>query len=157
MKLKPSTYFAIALMILMVAVIGKALTFRYYQSALIPVIFGGMVFILAAIQAVREITGKAPEPSENKPKFKEGIEYTKGMGTGVFSAWFFGLALAIYLFGHLIATPLFSLAYVKWRGRSWGKAIACGVCITAFLYVLFPVAFRTELYQGIIPEYLFGD
>ena len=158
MRLKPSTYFVLIIMAVMMAVIGKALTFRYYQTALLPVLVGSLVFILAAIQVGRETLGKEVAKAEEKPKFEgEEIQYTKGMGLGIFAAWSLGFCLAIYLLGHLIAVPLFSLSYVKWRGKGWVKAIATAACITAFIYILFPLAFRTELYPGLISELIFGE
>lgn len=157
MRLKPSTYFAISIMVVMALVIGKALTFRYFQSALLPVLIGSLVFILAGLQAGREIRGKEVTKAEGKPKFEgEEIVYTKGIGLGTFAAWFLGFCLAVYLLGHLIAVPLFSISYVKWRGKSWAIAIATAACITAFIYILFPFSFKTELYPGLITELVFG-
>lgn len=75
----------------------------------------------------------------------------------IFAAWFLGFCLAIYLLGHLIAIPLFSLSYVKWRGKSWVIAIAAAACITVFIYILFPVAFKSELYPGVVTELIFGE
>ena len=158
MRLKSSTYFPICIMAVMVLVVGKALTFRYFQSALLPVIVGSLVFILAAVQVSKEIWGKEVTEAEGKPKFEgEEIVYTKGIGLGTFAAWFSGFCLAVYLLGHLIAVPLFSLSYVKWRGKTWLIGVTTAVCITVFIYILFPLAFKTELYTGVIPELLFGD
>jgi hypothetical protein len=158
MRLKPSTCFPICIMVVMVIVIGKALTFRYVQSALLPVLVGSLIFILAGLQAVREIWGKEVTKVEEKHKFAgEEIEYTKGMELGTFAVWFLGFCLAIYLLGHLIAVPLFSLSYVKWRGKSWRNALFTAAFITAFLYVLFPLAFKAEFYPGLIPDLIIGD
>lgn len=158
MRVKPSTYFAFIIMAVMVAMIGKALTFRYYQTALLPVIAGSLVFILAAIQAGREIFGKDASTTQKKPTVEgEDIEYTKGMSIGVFTAWFLGFCLAIYALGHLIAVPLFSLSYVKWRGKNWTTAVVTAAGITAFIYIIFPLAFRTELYPGLISELFLGE
>ena len=156
MKLKPSTYFALIVMAVMLAVIGKALTFRYYQSAILPVTVGSLVVILTGIQVWREILGKGAAKAEDKHRAKgEEIEYTKGMNLGVFAAWFFGFCLAIYALGHLIAVVLFCLTYVKSRGKSWVNAVAAAACITIFIYLLFPLAFKVELYPGLIYEYIF--
>lgn len=158
MRLKPSTYFALSIMVVMMFVIGKALTFRYFQSAFLPVLVGGLVFILAGLQVWRENQGKEVTKTEGKPKVGgEEIVYTEGIGLGTFAAWFLGFCLAVYLLGHLIAVPLFSLSYVKWRGKNWVIAIAAAACITAFIYLLFPFAFKTELYPGLITELVFGD
>ncbi len=81
--LKPSTYFAIVIMIVMALVVGRALTFRYFQSALLPVLVGSITFILAGIQVWREILGKevTKAKAEGKPKVEvvEEIQYTKGI------------------------------------------------------------------------------
>lgn len=158
MRLKPSTYFAISIMVVMAFVIGKALTFRYYESALLPVLVGSLVFILAGLQVLREILGKEVTKAEGKPKFEgEEIVYAKRVGLGTFAAWFFGFCMAIYLLGHLIATFLFSLSYVKWRGKNWVIAITTAACITAFIYIIFPLAFKAGLYPGVIPELIFPE
>ncbi len=158
MRLKPSTYFALVIMAVMIAMISKAVTFKYYQTALLPVLIGSLVIILTAVQVGKEIMGKEPTKVREKPKVEgEEIHYTKGMSMGVFAAWFLGFCAAIYALGHLIAVALFCLSYIKWRGKSWAIAVAAAAGITAFIYVLFPLAFRTELYPGLIPQFFFGD
>ena len=159
MRLKPSTYFALAIMVVMAAVVIRALTFTYYQPALLPVIFGSIVFIFAGIQAAREIRGTEVRKAREKPEIKgEEIQYTKGTSLGVFGAWFMGFALGVFLFGHLIAIPLFIVFYVRSRGKSWIKAMAAAACVTAGIYLLFPLALKVELYPGLIPELIFpGD
>lgn len=161
MRLRPSTYFAIAIMAVMLVVIGKALTFRYYQTALLPVLGGSLVLILAGIQAVKEILGnrvtKVQEKAPDPPPREEEIQYVKKVDLGIFAAWFLGFCLAVYLLGHLLAVLLFMLSYVKWRGKSWGVAIVAAVCITACIYILFPLAFKVELYPGFLYELIFGE
>ena len=161
MRLKPSTYFALAIMVVMAAVVIRALTFSYYQPALLPIIFGSIVFIFAGIQAAREIRGKevTKATGDRGPATKgEEIQYTKGTSLGAFAAWFMGFALGVFLFGHLIAIPLFIVSYVRSRGKSWIKAIAAAACVTAGIYLLFPLALKVELYPGLIPELIFpGD
>jgi len=151
-RLKPSNYFAIAIMIAMLVIIGQALTFRYFQSALLPLLFGGVVFLLAGLQLWRELTAK----EKPKAKKEEPPPVVKGTSLGVLTLWMLGFSAAILLFGHLIAVPLFILSYVRWRGRGWGIAIAFATAVTAGLYGLFTLAMRVELYPGFIYQLITG-
>jgi len=147
-------------MIAMLVIIGQATTFRYFQSALLPYIFGGFVFLLCGVQLWRELTGRekpkakkeepAPEPAGEQPAAAKGSSF------GMLTFWLGGFALAILLLGHLIAIPLFTLSYVRWRGRSWPISMAFAAGMTALLYGIFTMAMRVYLYPGLIMDAITG-
>ena len=97
MRLKPSTYYALAIMVVMAIVVGNALTFKYYQSALLPVLTGTMVFILAGVQVWKEILGKEAPKVKKEPLFEvpdyevEGLNYRRKSAWGHFlrGSWAF--------------------------------------------------------------------
>jgi hypothetical protein len=142
--MKPSSYFLILILLTMALMIGISLTFRYFESALLPVLVGSLVFVLAAVELWREVSAK-----DQSPKGKgegEGV----GAGFGSMLSWLFGFGAAIYLAGFLIALPLFFFLYLKWRKRSWGTAIAFAAITTLLIYLVFEMGFRTELWKGLI-------
>lgn len=160
MKLKPSSYFAMALMLMMLVIIVAASTFRFRQAALLPFVFGGLVFVLSGVQLWRELSGREAGGTKKKEKRAsgEGDEQptVKGGSLGMLALWILGFSAAIYLLGYLVALPLFLLSYVRWRGRSWVAAIVMAVALTGFLYGLFDLALGIKLYPGLIFELIFG-
>lgn len=156
MRLQPSTYFALIIMAVMVALIGNALALPYIQSAVLPVIVGSLLFILSGIQVGKEILGKGVINAQKKPRQDAKHEYKQGMSLGVFAAWTLGFYLAIIVLGHLIAVPLFCLSYAKWHRKSWVSSVVSAVSITAFIYIVFPLAFKITLYPGIIFDVVSG-
>jgi hypothetical protein len=142
--MKPSSYFLILILLTMGLMIGVSLTFRYFESALLPVIVGSLVFVLAALELWREVSAKDQSP--------KGERESEGMGTGFGSMlpWLFGFGAAIYLAGFLIALPLFLFLYSKWRKRSWRTAILFTAITTLLIYLVFEMGFRTKLWKGLI-------
>ena len=139
-------------MIVMLVMIGVALNFPYVQPALLPILLGGFVFILAGVQLWKELSGKEKPEAKKEVQTQEGEQppVAKGVSLGMFSFWMAIFPLAILLLGHLIAVPAFILSFVRWRGRSWPVSIVFAAVMTAFLYGLFTLAMRVQLYPGLI-------
>jgi len=61
-----------------------------------------------------------------------------------------GFLLAVLLVGFIIATPLFSLSYLKLNGRRWPLSIGVAAALTILLYAIFVVGLKINLYPGLI-------
>ncbi|MBI5584305.1 MAG: tripartite tricarboxylate transporter TctB family protein [Deltaproteobacteria bacterium] len=144
MQIKPSSYFLMLILLFTGAVIGSSLTFRYFESALLPLIIGGLVFILGSFELWRELAaGKAAPRTGDEPDVKRSK-------IGSTLAWLLGFAGAVYLAGFLITVPLYLLSYLRWRKRSWPTAIAVAAFTTIAIYGIFEIGFRAELWKGLI-------
>lgn len=151
MNLKSSSYFLIAVMVLMVVVIAGALTKEYKQTKLLPIILGSIVLGLAAIELRRELLAEdkpAALPKQNETH--RGDTLHRHLFT---AAWMAGFLLAVYLFGVVVAIPLFIVSYLKCHGRGWLTTIMLAAGTTAFIYVIFIRLLHEELHRGVLFDF----
>lgn len=152
MKIKPSTYFLIVLAIVMSAVFFHSLTFRNFETKLLPLILSGGLFVLVVVEAVKEIreTKVSPEPTN--------IEQQESDSTGLLrsylliGAWVIGFFGMIYLVGFPLATALFITAYLKTQGKKWSTTILLAGSTAALTWVGFSYILGVRLYPGLIFE-----
>ena len=65
--------------------------------------------------------------------------------------WLAGFVTGIVLIGILAAVPLYVFAAIRFRGgRGYATALAAAAGTTLFIYLLFGVVLRLELYPGIL-------
>lgn len=154
MKVRGSLYFVILIMIGMLILMGLALRMQYFTSRLLPLMFGGAIFLLGAIQLVSEIlprvrsetTVTEEQPGEEKKSSWYGYLLIEG--------WVVGFLLAIYLLGFMIAIPLFTVSYMKSHGTRWLVAIAFGLVVSVLIYGIFEIVLQVKLYQGLLSAWL---
>lgn len=66
-------------------------------------------------------------------------------------AWLAGLVLFIYLIGILWAIPIFLILFMRLQGREpWKATLSVSFGTIAFIYLLFIVILRMQLYQGVL-------
>lgn len=146
MKLKPGSYFTMVIMAVSLAVILGALTLEYKSIKVLPIMVGGIVFILATVTLIRELRAKE-KPKGAVVQEEEKTELRSYWPT---AAWIAGFALAIYLLGFLIAIPLFILSYLKLQGRRWLRSIIIAGITTSLVYLAFELALQVKLYRGLL-------
>ena len=157
MKLKPSSYALIAIIIIALAFIISSLRLEYFESKLLPLLFGGAVLILAAVELVQELGARA----------KVGSQVTAGeegdaTGEAVVGArnyliaggWIVGFFLGILMFGFVIGIFLFVFSYMKTHGTRWVVAALFAVVSTAVLYGGFDYLLGVDLYPGLVFRWL---
>ena len=143
-------------MVLMLIIIGNALTMQYFSSKMLPLIISGAIFILAAIQLSRGFLARG-EPKvtvEDKEITGGGERKETWYGYSLVSAYVVGFFLVIYLLHFIVAIPLFTLVYMKTHDTSWRVAITSTIVITALIYVIFELALDLELYRGLLFRWL---
>jgi len=169
MKLKATTYFDIFWVIFFGAIFVTALTYNI-EAALLPLLVSGLCLLFSIIRLMMVLSGK-----EKKGKAEEVIAMDvqdKGEGLRVsppskkkkervdpriawkrlfiISFWLLGFSVGIYLFGHLIAIPLFTLLYLRSRKEKWVISILFAVVMTVGVYLVIVVGTKTPLYQGVL-------
>lgn len=151
MKIKGSFWVALFFLLLGLFGIIQSLTFRYWESMVMPLAISGLIFIMASVEAGKELhhQSKREELSLEKTseESKSKVEIKR---FGLVFGWTAGLCLAIYLLGFYIAVPIFAFAYLKWRGRSWLTAIIFAIAILVFIYIVFNIGLKSPLYKGLI-------
>ena len=130
----------------MLLIICSSVTMEYFKSKLIPLVFGSIVFILAAIGLTRELLarGKQDETTAEGEKGRGGWRIYL-----VSIAWAAGCGLAISFLGFLIGLPLYIFSYMKVHGVRWFLAIISAVLCAAFCYGV-EFILRIKLYPGLI-------
>lgn len=63
--------------------------------------------------------------------------------------------LGIWLFGFLVFSPIFVIAWMLAGGKTIKSSLYCGVFTVAFIYLMFELAFKYELYRGVVFIWLF--
>ena len=151
MKIKPSSYVLICLLVVLAVVIFSSLAMPYYESKLLPLIVGGITFVLSAVELWRELRAK-DKIEELKQEKEAEIEGGSSHATIAAISWVVGTALGIYVLGFLVALALFIFAYLQQQKRRWQASILTAVITTSLVYVIFERILGFELYQGIIRE-----
>lgn len=149
MKKKGEFYFALFFAVLGLSVLVISLSFRYWEAIMLPAIIGGLLFITATIESIKQFTQK-PSVTDDKPAKPEKQPKAQRL-TGIYLiSWVVSFMLAIYLFGFLIAIPLFAFLYLIWRKRKWLAAIIFALIADAVIYLVFELALRSALYRGLV-------
>ena len=152
MKIRSSSYFFIAIIVVLLVSIGLSLRMEYFQSKLLPLMIGSIVLVLSSIGLGRDIRAKRePEATVTGGEVGRSEEAKGELGAYLrVGAWVAGFVLAIYLLGFIMALPLFILSYMKSHGAGWFVAIVFAIITTAIVYGVFEFALRVELYRGLI-------
>ena len=88
------------------------------------------------------------EQKEEKETKKRGWERSKGffliiLWIGVFYA-------SIFLFGFLIAIPVFTILYMRLQRERWVLSLACAAGLWLTIYLAFSVIAKIALYEGMV-------
>ena len=142
---------AIFFLLLGIFGITHSLTFHYWESMVLPLTISSLIVILAAVEASKEL--RHQDNSETAVEGESGTESTnkvKIKRLGLTFSWAAGFSLVIYLLGFYIAVPIFALAYLKWRRRSWLTATIFAIAMLAFIYVVFNIGLKVTLFRGLV-------
>lgn len=151
MRIKGSLCVAIFFLLLGIFGIVQSLTFRYWESTVLPLATSSLIFILAAVEVGKELRRQDKrEAAIEKKSDKESKNKVEIRRLGLVFGWVAGFSLAIYLLGFHIAIPLFAFAYLKWRGRSWLAATVFAIAMLAFTYAVFDIGLKAPLFDGLI-------
>ncbi|MFH0913905.1 MAG: tripartite tricarboxylate transporter TctB family protein [Chloroflexota bacterium] len=152
MRIRGSAYLFIATLLAMLfAILWAVLTMPDLESQLMPILFGSIVFFLAAIGLWQELRKEGKAEGEAKSKGKSREPWGRSL---VNFGWVIGFLLVIYLLGHVIAIGVFVLSYMKWLGTRWGTAVLWAVVAAFGIYFAFEIGLQLPLYRGLIPAWL---
>ena len=94
-----------------------------------------------ADEEAREKTAKAPKIA---PKLSRQL---------IAMAWMVGLTIGIYLIGFMAMVPVYVFSSMLFQGKKSVKQCAYGaVSATVFIWVMFELLLKYELYRGIFVE-----
>ena len=152
MRLSGNSYIYIGILVIMVFVIlWSVFAMKHFESRLLPILFGGFVFMLAAIGLINEVAqknGEATTSESSKGEIKPREEHWRGYLVN--GAWVVGFVVAIFLLGFVIAIPLFVFAYMKRLGAPLLTAIIWAILTPVAVYLAFDVALDIDLHPGLL-------
>ncbi|MFH0914766.1 MAG: tripartite tricarboxylate transporter TctB family protein [Chloroflexota bacterium] len=155
MTIKGTPTMYIGILALMLIIIVSSIMMKSFESKVLPLIFGGIVFFLAAVGLWQEMAPGKAKPTAGEGKKDEKETGREGwLGYLIHGAWVGGFILVIYLLGYLVAIPLFLLTYMKRLGTRWLTALIFAVVTTLLIWGVFEIALGLELYRGLILEWL---
>jgi len=123
-----------------------------FESKLLPVLIGGIVFSLAAAGLWNEV--RAQKTDDTDLGRGSAIARESWRGYLVHFGWVSGFLLAIYLIGYLLAIPIFLFSYTKRLGSRFHVALTSALTVSAFIYMAFELALDVKLYRGLLFSWL---
>lgn len=151
MKIKGSLYTAIFFLLLGLYGIIQSLTFRYWESIVLPLAMSSLIFVMAVVEVGRELRRQDKrETAIEKKSGKESKNKVEIRRLGLVFGWAAAFMLGTYLLGFRMAVPLFAFSYLKWRGRGWITATIFAVVMLAFIYGAFELGLKAPLFKGLI-------
>ncbi len=155
MRIKGSLPVALFFLLLGVYGLIQSLSFEYWESVALPAIVSGVIILMATVEVGKELYSlrKSGTPSADLKLPLIAANTTELRRFGLITAWVAAFMLGIYLFGFRIAIPLYTLSYLKWRGKHLLIAALFALAMLGFVYGVFELGLKASLFQGIV----FGD
>lgn len=151
-----SFIFSLILLLLLLTFICISL-FYDFKSKLVPLIIMIPTAFLVIVILIMEIFPALASrfemelfsASHSKTKTSEEKSAFGKKGFLITAVWLISFFLLIIFLGFIVAIPVCLIAYLKIYGHSWPRTLAVSVSTWVFIYVLFQVVIRFELFKGI--------
>ncbi len=175
MKLKPKSYFTLFYILFFAVVIIGSLGYTR-KARLIPLVVAipclGMSIAQFAFDlgkgrkkgrsieddlfhgVMEKVIHQEVVTEKEKEEEKTGEEKTKAFFKII--GWILIFYLSIFLFGFLIAIPLFTILFMRFERERWLLSAACAAGLWLTIYLSFSVAARISVYDGLIFQLLSG-
>ena len=156
MRYKGTFFVYLVLIVAMVIVIVASLRMDQFASKLMPLVMGALTLIMAAVGLWGEMQKRNQPAVAARPDDTGSGELIDASWTRELLnlAWVLGFSVGIFLFGFIIAIPIFLLSYMKWLGIRWSVSLVFSVLTTGVSYYLFQVAMSVDFYPGVILTWL---
>lgn len=180
MKMKPKSYFTLFYMAFFIVVIIGSIGYTR-KARLIPLVVAIPCVGLSIAQFVLDLgkgrkKGRSIEDDlfrdvmekvglqegvkeeskekEAKKEEKSGLGRAKPLFKILF--WILLFYVSIFLFGFLIAIPLFTILYMHFQKERWRVSVACAAGLWLTVYLAFSVIAKISLHEGFVFRLLGG-
>jgi len=154
MKMGANSYTYVAVLVLALVIIALSMQLKYLSTKQLPLIIGGIIFVVAAIGLVRDIRARnKPKTAATNGKTVDETETEineSWYGYALNGAWVLGFFLGITFLGFILAIPVFLIVYLMVHGMKWYSATIFAVLTSAIVYVVFVLALDLDLYKGLL-------
>ncbi len=123
------------------------------DAMIFPWIIGGLGFILALVEIVREFWKtrvKTPGEAEQKTSLMQLRAFLVGI------AWILAILPMTYLLGLVLTIFLYLLLYLKLNGEKWSLTLILTSITGAFFYFVFVDLLQIPFYEGLLISYIRG-
>lgn len=153
---KDTLYFTLLLLAFALIIIFMSLGYDP-ETRLMPLLIGIPTFLLIALQVIFQFYPSLQSrfeidifsPSGSGKEAKASQENKGSLIFPVFLVFFYFIMLL--LFGFLVATPAYLLAFFRLQGKlSWFKCISISGIAWLLLYLIFSVGMKFILFEGIL-------
>jgi hypothetical protein len=149
-----SILFTAALLTFLVVIVFYSTRYRF-EARLFPVVIGIPAVVLLLVQIIRDVLHKEHGEGRLSGEGQEALSSSRTMSAYVwFGVWVVGFLLLIYVFGFLIAIPLFVFTYVKLHGRGWLYSLCVAVGMIMLIYGIFTLGMKMHFYPGLLFSWL---
>ena len=159
MKIKSQSYFTIAMMVVSFAAAAYALAKWDFKTALVPVLCGGVIFILCFFQLLKELKGgeaKSSQIMDSGFDKDKSTERENMFGAMRYFGILVGLYISIYVIGLYPSIGLFVLLYLlASREVSAAKSIVVAAVIVGVVYIIINQVAQEELPDPLLYRLLF--
>ncbi len=149
MIMKSDVLIPAVLVVLMALVFSTAWGYPYQQAKLAPLGISGLIFILAAVQLIKELRTTKQLPAES---IKESTQakFSERRRMLIEASWVVGFIAAIYILGFVVAVFSFSTVYMKSRGAKWSASIIFAAVMGLIIWAVSSYLLGFRLYPGLI-------
>ncbi|NWG75669.1 MAG: tripartite tricarboxylate transporter TctB family protein [Rubrivivax sp.] len=172
MKLKAKSFFSLFLIFFFGVVIVGALGYNP-KARLIPLVIALPCLAMAIAQFIldlgkgrkrgisgeeelfREVMEKVTHQEiviNEEKKEKKSSREARELFNSIF--WILGFSALIFLFGFLIAIPVFTILFMRYKRESWWLSFSIAGGLWLSVYLSFVVAAKQTLYEGFIINFL---
>ena len=149
---KYNIIFLTFLLITMLATVFLTLSYPAGARFFPLIVIGICIFLLIGelakeLIAVRKLTPDVGLNGETPP-----VQETEGTTVKflITLSWIAGLALLIWLFGYVVALPLYTFIYIRMHGQKLRLAISLSIAMLLIVYIGFNYLLKIPLYEGLL-------
>lgn len=174
MKLEPKNFFEFFLMIFFTVVIAAALEYNA-KARLIPLLVAIPCLAMALYRFAVSLAGKEKEGLSGEDELLKDILSRVDVAVDAVDhksrkakltaeekqkrflnivLWILGFACLIFLFGFMVAIPVFTFVYMFSKRESWIVSLSCAVGLGVSIYLAFVVVAKSSLYEGLVFRFL---
>ncbi|MEW6674009.1 MAG: tripartite tricarboxylate transporter TctB family protein [Thermodesulfobacteriota bacterium] len=124
-----------------------------WRARNLPLLVIAVAMLILVRELLKEISrGKGAVAADANISLPERgqTEAESPLKYAVVFGWLSGLVLLIWIFGFLIAFPVYIFAYIKMNGEKWIWAFVVSVSFLIVVYFVFGVLLEIPLYGGLL-------
>lgn len=161
-RFRTSLVFTALLLLLVAAMLVTGLSYPYNVkiapfTAGIPTLVLLIILFLGELNPGWRIGGRRKQEGDPESENQEDSDFTSWGPVLNLFGWVFGFFAAVFLFGFMVATPVFLAGFLRrMAGVGWIKAVSSGVLCSVLAAWFVQGLFHIDLWLGAVPRLVPG-